>query len=93
MKIGRPGRDSGWLGVAPPDLTNVARVRGDDWIYTLRRPSAVVRLMLAVLITSTSNTAMPNVGRAAKTARLLVARQYLLGKMARFRKTRSLAKS
>ena len=23
-----------WFGAAPPDLTNVARVRGSDWIYT-----------------------------------------------------------
>ena len=26
-----------WLGVAPPDLTLVARVRGADWLYTYMR--------------------------------------------------------
>ena len=26
-----------WFGVAPPDLTNVARVRGADWLYTYMR--------------------------------------------------------
>ena len=26
-----------WFGAAPPDLTNVARVRGPDWIYTYLR--------------------------------------------------------
>ena len=25
------------FGVAPPDLTNVARVRGADWLYTYMR--------------------------------------------------------
>ncbi len=26
-----------WFGAAPPDLTNVARVRGPDWLYTYLR--------------------------------------------------------
>ena len=26
-----------WFGVAPPDLTLVSRVRGDDWIYSYLR--------------------------------------------------------
>lgn len=35
MKIGMRQEDAKlWLGVAPPDLTNVARVRGEDWLYT-----------------------------------------------------------
>jgi ubiquinol-cytochrome c reductase cytochrome c1 subunit len=28
---------AGWFGAAPPDLTLVARVRGEDWIYTYLR--------------------------------------------------------
>lgn len=28
---------SGWFGAAPPDLTLVARVRGEDWLYTYLR--------------------------------------------------------
>jgi ubiquinol-cytochrome c reductase cytochrome c1 subunit len=35
MKIGmRPEDSKRWFGAAPPDLTNVARVRGEDWLYT-----------------------------------------------------------
>ena len=30
-------KSSQWFGVAPPDLTLVSRVRGDDWIYTYLR--------------------------------------------------------
>ncbi len=26
-----------WFGAPPPDLTNVARVRGPDWLYTYLR--------------------------------------------------------
>jgi ubiquinol-cytochrome c reductase cytochrome c1 subunit len=26
-----------WFGAAPPDLSNVARVRGPDWLYTYLR--------------------------------------------------------
>lgn len=54
----QPGEAKGWFGAAPPDLTLVARVRGNDWLYTyLRsfyedptRPYGV------------NNTVFPNVG-------------------------------
>ena len=29
-----------WFGVAPPDLTLVSRVRGDDWLYSYLRTYA-----------------------------------------------------
>jgi len=53
-----PEKAGAWFGNPPPDLTNVARVRGPDWIYTyLRsfyrddsRPFGV------------NNTVFPNVG-------------------------------
>ncbi|PYE33300.1 ubiquinol-cytochrome c reductase cytochrome c1 subunit [Idiomarina fontislapidosi] len=53
-----PDKAGAWFGNPPPDLTNVARVRGPDWIYTyLRafyrddsRPFGV------------NNTVFPNVG-------------------------------
>lgn len=35
MKSAMPQKDSaGWFGAPPPDLTMVARVRGNDWIYS-----------------------------------------------------------
>ncbi|KRW62745.1 cytochrome c1 [Pseudomonas sp. TTU2014-080ASC] len=38
MKIGmRPNDAKVWFGAAPPDLTLVARVRGNDWLYTYLR--------------------------------------------------------
>jgi ubiquinol-cytochrome c reductase cytochrome c1 subunit len=38
MKIGmRPADAKVWFGAAPPDLTLVARVRGNDWLYTYLR--------------------------------------------------------
>lgn len=38
IKNGAPKADQAkWFGAAPPDLTNVARVRGPDWIYTYLR--------------------------------------------------------
>ena len=38
MKIGmRPDDAKAWFGAAPPDLTLVARVRGNDWLYTYLR--------------------------------------------------------
>ncbi|MET1079168.1 MAG: cytochrome c1 [Pseudomonas sp.] len=38
MKIGmRPQDAKTWFGAAPPDLTLVARVRGNDWLYTYLR--------------------------------------------------------
>lgn len=51
-----------WFGMAPPDLTLVSRVRGDDWVYTFlmsfyqddKRPFGVNNLLLPY-------TAMPHV--------------------------------
>ncbi|WP_339846079.1 cytochrome c1 [uncultured Halopseudomonas sp.] len=63
MKIGmRPEDSKRWLGVAPPDLTNVARVRGEDWIYTYLKtfyidPERPVGVNNKVF----PNSAMPNV--------------------------------
>ena len=63
MKIGmRPEDSKGWLGVAPPDLTNDARVRGEDWIYTYLKtfyidPARPVGVNNKVF----PNAAMPNV--------------------------------
>ena len=38
MKIGmRPEDSKVWFGAAPPDLTLVARVRGEDWLYSYMR--------------------------------------------------------
>jgi len=38
MKIGMKPEDAKvWFGAAPPDLTLVARVRGNDWLYTYLR--------------------------------------------------------
>lgn len=38
MKIGMTADDAKrWFGAAPPDLTLVARVRGNDWLYTYLR--------------------------------------------------------
>jgi ubiquinol-cytochrome c reductase cytochrome c1 subunit len=38
MKIGmRPEDGKVWFGAPPPDLTLVARVRGNDWLYTYLR--------------------------------------------------------
>ncbi|MBA1271964.1 cytochrome c1 [Stutzerimonas azotifigens] len=38
MQIGmRPDDAKGWFGAAPPDLTLVARVRGNDWLYSYLR--------------------------------------------------------
>lgn len=38
MKTAMPPREAkGWFGVAPPDLSVVARSRGADWLYTYLR--------------------------------------------------------
>ncbi len=35
MKIAMPRRQAeGWFGLAPPDLSLIARARGNDWVYT-----------------------------------------------------------
>lgn len=38
MKIAMPAREAkAWFGVAPPDLSVIARARGADWLYTYLR--------------------------------------------------------
>lgn len=34
METAMPPSSNAWFGAAPPDLTMVTRVRGDDWVYT-----------------------------------------------------------
>jgi cytochrome c1 len=35
MRIAMPASDAaGWFGLAPPDLSLIARARGSDWVYT-----------------------------------------------------------
>ena len=59
MKIGMSADDAKvWFGAAPPDLTLVARVRGNDWLYSYMRsfyvdPSRPYGY---------NNTVFPNVG-------------------------------
>lgn len=51
-----------WFGVAPPDLTLVSRVRGDDWIYSyLRTYYEDSSKQYGVNNLVYPNTAMPNV--------------------------------
>lgn len=58
----RPQDSATWFGVAPPDLSVVARSRGTDWLYTYllsyyadpARPTGVNNLVF-------ENTAMPHV--------------------------------
>jgi ubiquinol-cytochrome c reductase cytochrome c1 subunit len=53
MKDGRE-----WFGVAPPDLSVIARARGADWLYTYLRSFYRDQ----VRPTGWNNTAFPNVG-------------------------------
>ncbi|MBF0675439.1 cytochrome c1 [Pseudomonas sp.] len=59
MNIGmQPADAKVWFGAAPPDLTLVARVRGEDWLYSYLRsfyedPSRPL---------GANNTVFPNVG-------------------------------
>ncbi len=63
MKVAlKPEEGKKWFGVAPPDLTVVARARGADWLYTYLRtfyrdPKTVTGWNNAVF----PNVAMPNV--------------------------------
>jgi ubiquinol-cytochrome c reductase cytochrome c1 subunit len=63
MKVAMPAEDAArWFGLAPPDLTLVARSRGTEWVYNFlktfyldpRRPTGVNNLMLP-------NASMPHV--------------------------------
>jgi ubiquinol-cytochrome c reductase cytochrome c1 subunit len=59
MRTAMPASESKeWFGVAPPDLSVIARLRGADWLYTYLRgfyrdPST---------LTGWNNTVYPNVG-------------------------------
>ena len=63
MKVALPAKEGKkWFGVAPPDLTVVARARGADWLYTYLRtfyrdPKTVSGWNNAVF----PNVAMPHV--------------------------------
>lgn len=63
MKIAMPRSDAEeWFGVAPPDLTLVARVRGSDWLYSFFRGFyADDTRPLGVNNTVYSNVGMPHV--------------------------------
>lgn len=63
MTIGMRQEDSKvWFGAAPPDLTMVARVRGEDWLYTyLRSFYEDLSRPLGANNTVFDNVGMPNV--------------------------------
>ncbi|TVP56050.1 MAG: cytochrome c1 [Halomonadaceae bacterium] len=63
MKIAMPKDDAEqWFGVAPPDLTLVARVRGSDWLYSFFRGFYADNTRpLGVNNTVYSNVGMPHV--------------------------------
>ena len=67
MKIGMTPEDAkAWFGAAPPDLTLVARVRGNDWLYSYMRsfyedPARPYGV---------NNTVFPNVGMPHVLAKL-----------------------
>lgn len=59
MTVAMTKKDAGeWFGVAPPDLTLVARVRGADWLYTYLRTF----YRDASTPSGWNNIAFPNVG-------------------------------
>ncbi|MDV7209695.1 cytochrome c1 [Azotobacter beijerinckii] len=63
MKVGMQPQDAKiWFGAAPPDLTLVARVRGNDWLYSyLRSFYEDSSRPLGVNNTVFPNVGMPNV--------------------------------
>jgi len=62
-----------WFGVAPPDLTLISRVRGDDWIYSyLRAYYEDSSKQYGVNNLVYPGTAMPNVLAALQGAQKLV---------------------
>lgn len=65
-----------WFGVAPPDLTLVSRVRGDDWIYSyLRTYYEDSTKQYGVNNLVYPGTAMPNVLMALQGNQKLVCKQ------------------
>lgn len=62
-----------WFGVAPPDLTLVSRVRGDDWIYSyLRAYYEDSSKQYGVNNLVYPGTAMPNVLMALQGSQKLI---------------------
>mgnify|MGYP003330538462 FL=1 len=62
-----------WFGVAPPDLTLISRVRGDDWIYSyLRAYYEDSSKQYGVNNLVYPGTAMPNVLAALQGSQKLV---------------------
>jgi cytochrome c1 len=65
-----------WFGVAPPDLTLVSRVRGDDWIYSyLRTYYEDASKQYGVNNLVYPGTAMPNVLMALQGNQKLVCKE------------------
>jgi len=59
MKTAMPGKEAkAWFGVAPPDLSVIARSRGADWLYTYLRTF----YRDAKTATGWNNAVFPNVG-------------------------------
>lgn len=59
MRTAMPARDAKeWFGVAPPDLSVIARARGADWLYTYLRGF----YRDPATLTGWNNTVFPNVG-------------------------------
>ena len=68
-----------WFGVAPPDLTLVSRVRGDDWIYSyLRAYYEDSSKQYGVNNLVYPGTAMPNVLMALQGSQNLSVKIFLL---------------
>ena len=65
MKTVMPAKESkSWFGVAPPDLSVVARSRGADWLYTYLRTF----YRDAKTPTGWNNAVFPNVGMPHATS-------------------------
>jgi len=59
MKVAMSAKESkGWFGVAPPDLSVIARARGADWLYTYLRTF----YRDAKTASGWNNAVFPNVG-------------------------------
>lgn len=62
MQIGmQPNDAKTWFGAAPPDLTLVARVRGNDWLYSYLRSFYEDKSRPGVNNKVFPNVGMPNV--------------------------------
>ena len=82
LMTGSMSKDSSveWFGVAPPDLTLVSRVRGDDWIYSyLRAYYEDSSKQYGVNNLVYPGTAMPNVLMALQGSQKLIVFAGLVG--------------